>query len=159
MDTQLILGLLLTIAPIFELRVGLPIVLEYVITNSLPILPWFVLVVILNCLAILLAWFFLDFIHWELLRLKSYRKISKKYLDKIRKQGDRLEATMGKWIYVALVFFVAIPMTGTGAWTGGALTWMLGLDKKYSFIALSIGILIAGLIMLGFSLSVLGFVK
>lgn len=153
MDWQLIIGLLLSIAPITELRLGLPIVLEWTLTNSQPILPWFLLVIVVNCLGILLAWFFLDFVHWELLRIRKYRKWSKRYLDKIRKKGDFLEIKYGKLIYPAIVFFVTIPATGTGAWTGGALTWVLGLDRKHSFAALSLGILFAGIIMLIFSLS------
>jgi uncharacterized membrane protein len=159
MDTQIIIGLLLSLAPITELRLGLPVVVEWALSNGQPIFPWFLLVVVFNCLGVLLAWFFLDFIHWELLRIRAYRRWSKKYLDKVRKKGDYLEAKYGKWIFPAITLFVAIPATGTGAWTGGALTWVLGLDRKYSFIALSIGIFIAGLLMLAFSLSFLGLIK
>ena len=44
----------------------------------------------------------------------------------------------------ALMIFVAIPLPMTGAWTGCAIAFLLGLDTKRSFLAISAGVLIAG---------------
>ena len=49
---------------------------------------------------------------------------------------------------MALVLFVAVPLPGTGAWTGCLLSWLLDLDRKKSILAISIGVLIAGLFIL-----------
>lgn len=50
----------------------------------------------------------------------------------------------GVW---GLLLFVAIPLPGTGAWTGSLLASLLHLDKKKSFGVIAIGVFIAGLII------------
>jgi len=55
------------------------------------------------------------------------------------------------------MFFVAVPLPGTGAWTGTMVAWIIGLDRFKSFIAISAGIIIAGLFVLLFSLGLFGF--
>ena len=50
METQILIGLLLTMLPVFELRGGLPIIVEYVVRNGLSIWPYFLIVLILNIL-------------------------------------------------------------------------------------------------------------
>lgn len=55
---------------------------------------------------------------------------------------------INKFGYPGLVLFVAIPLPGTGAYGGTGASWVLGLDKKKSFIAILCGALIsAGIIM------------
>ena len=48
----------------------------------------------------------------------------------------------------------AIPLPGTGGWTGALLASLLHLDKKKSFFVISLGVFIAGLIMTVLSLVV-----
>ena len=50
--------------------------------------------------------------------------------------------------YFALFLFVAIPVPGTGAWTGTLAASILNLDFKKTMIAILAGVLVAGLIML-----------
>ena len=53
------------------------------------------------------------------------------------------------------MLFVAVPLPGSGAWTGCLLAVLLGLDKKKSFLAALAGVFIAGIIMLIFSYGIL----
>ena len=62
---------------------------------------------------------------------------------KTLKKRDKIDK-FGIW---GLLFFVAIPLPGTGAWTGSLLAALLGLDKKKSFGVICIGVFIAGLII------------
>lgn len=62
---------------------------------------------------------------------------------KTLKKRDKIDK-YGIW---GLLFFVAIPLPGTGAWTGSLLAALLGLDKKKSFGVICIGVFIAGLII------------
>lgn len=48
---------------------------------------------------------------------------------------------------MALLLFVGIPLPGTGAWTGTLAASMLNLNFKKSTIAVSLGVLLAGIIM------------
>ena len=58
--------------------------------------------------------------------------------------------------YYGLFLFVAIPLPTTGAWTGSLIAALLGLDKKKSWLAASLGVIAAGLIMLVVSFGILG---
>lgn len=159
MSTQIFLGFLLTILPVFELRAGLPLVIEYATRNNLSIWPYFLVVVILNILTILLAFMFLDVLHKIFMRIKLYRKFINKILIRTQKKAKKLEKRMDKIGYLALMLFVAIPLPGTGAWTGALVAWIMGLDRKYSIIAIAAGVIIAGLIVLSLSLGFLFFAR
>ena len=154
MDTQILIGFLLTMSPVFELRAGLPIVIEYVVRNNLPVLPYFLFVLALNILVIFLIFMFFDFMHESLMNWKWYRSVIGRVLSKIQKKVDRVGAQMNKWGYFALMLFVAVPVPGSGAWTGTLVAWVMGLDRLRSFAAIAIGVIIAGLIVLLFSLGI-----
>lgn len=154
---QLALGLIVTLLPITELRVGLPIVLEYAIRNNLSIPFWFSIVIILNILVIFLVFFFLDFFHERLLKFKFYKKKFEKCLKRIQKKIDKVENKTNNLGYFVLALFVAVPLPGTGAWTGVLIAWVLGLERLKSIIAISVGVLIAGTLILFATLGMLGF--
>lgn len=68
--------------------------------------------------------------------------------DKTLKKRDKIDK-YGIW---GLLLFVAIPLPGTGGWTGALLASLLHLDKKKSFGVICIGVFIAGLIITVLSL-------
>ena len=69
-------------------------------------------------------------------------------LDKGERGGDKLRATAGsQGIFLALLLFVGIPLPGTGAWTGTLAASFLYLGFKTSIIAVTLGVLLAGIIM------------
>ena len=147
MNKQLLIGLLLTILPISELRGGLPVVISYALQNGLKIWPLFLLVILLNILIIFFIYFFLDFLHDKLLKIKAYRKIIEKPLARLRKKAKRFEKKK-QGEFFGLFLLVAIPLPGTGAWTGCLISWVLGINRKKSILAISLGVLVAGLIIL-----------
>ncbi len=66
------------------------------------------------------------------------------------KKKDKIDK-YGIW---GLLIFVAIPLPGTGGWTGALLASLLHLDRKKSFGIIAIGVFIAGLIITILSLIV-----
>jgi uncharacterized membrane protein len=154
MDIQILIGLLLTILPIFELRGGLPIIIEYLVKNNLSIWPYFLLVLVLNISIIFLIFMFLDFLHERFMGLKWYKKAIGKILNKIQKKANKVKIKMNKWGYLALMLFVAIPLPGSGVWTGTLVAWIIGLNRLKSFFAISAGAIIAGLLVLLLSLGI-----
>ena len=154
MDSQILIGLLLTVLPVFELRGGLPVIVEYTTRNGISIWPYFFIVLILNILVIFLIFIFFDFVHEALMRVRWYRVAVGRVLKRLQKKVDKIEIKMDDWGYFALMFFVAIPLPGTGAWTGVIAAWVLGLDRLKSFIAIALGVIVAGLLVLIFSLGV-----
>lgn len=153
-EKQLWLGLLLTILPISELRLGLPVVVDYAIKNDINIFLLFLLVILLNILIIFVIYFFLDFIHDKLLHLKLYRKVISVPLERFRKKAKRFEEKK-RGEFLGLFLLVALPIPGTGAWTGTLISWILGINRKKSLLAISLGVLAAGIIVLFGSLGLL----
>ena len=157
MDVQILIGLLLTVFPLIELRGGLPVIVEYTVRNGISVWPYFLIVLILNVLLILLIFMFFDFFHEIFMRMKWYRSLVGRALRRVQKNVDRLKVRMDKWGYLALMLFVAVPLPGTGAWTGTIVAWIMGLNRLKSFVAIAAGVIIAGLIILLFSLGLFGF--
>lgn len=88
----------------------------------------------------------------------------KKYIGKFftfclvkgEKGGKKLQQKAGRGLFIALLLFVAIPIPGTGAWTGTLAASMLDMDFKSSILAVMCGVLIAGIIMGIASMGVFG---
>ena len=152
MDIQILIGFLLTVSPVFELRGGLPIIVEYAVRNGVSVWPYFLMVLVLNILVIFLLFLFLDYLHETFMKTKWYSAVIGRILKRLQRKVGKVESRMHKWGYFALMFFVAIPFPGTGAWSGTMVAWALGLDRLKSFIAIATGIVIAGLFVLLFSL-------
>ncbi|MFA7707936.1 MAG: small multi-drug export protein [Candidatus Pacearchaeota archaeon] len=154
MDFKIIYSLILTILPISELRGGLPLAIIYAIENNIPIIFIFSLVILLNILVIFFIFYFLDNIHKAFMKFKIYNKFYNKYIEKFQKKVDKFEKKYSNLGFLALVLFVAVPLPVTGAWSGCLVSWILELDRKKSILAISLGVFIAGIIIL---LGTLGF--
>ncbi|MBQ7801689.1 MAG: small multi-drug export protein [Oscillospiraceae bacterium] len=69
-------------------------------------------------------------------------------LEKGEKGGQKLVATAGRGgLFVALMLFVGIPLPGTGAWTGTLAASFLNMGIKSTALSVSLGVVIAGIIM------------
>ena len=62
-------------------------------------------------------------------------------------------------IFWALMLFVAIPLPGTGAWTGSLVAALFNLPRRSSFLAVTLGVLMSGVIMCLASYGVVGFLN
>ena len=60
---------------------------------------------------------------------------------------EKHKGTIERYSYWGVVIFVALPLPGTGAWTGTLIASVLGLEPKKSFLAATLGVLIATAIM------------
>lgn len=56
-----------------------------------------------------------------------------------------------KYGFIGLAIFVAIPLPGTGAYSGTAASWLLHMEPKRAFLAVSLGVVSAFLIVWGAS--------
>ncbi len=148
MDLRLIYSIILSMLPIVELRGGLPLAIIYANEHGIPILSVFLLIVAANILVIFLIFYFFDHIHHLLLKNKFYNKFFESYIGRVRKKTEKFEKKYSTMGFLALTIFVAIPLPGTGAWTGCVISWLLGLDRKKSILGIALGVIIAGILML-----------
>ena len=69
-------------------------------------------------------------------------------LEKGHQGGEKLMARTGRGgLFVALMLFVGIPLPGTGAWTGTLAASLLDMGFRATVGAVSLGVVIAGIIM------------
>lgn len=130
-----------SLLPISELRGGIPIALH----NGLSIWLAYIICVCANLLVIPLTYFFLDHLHKIFMDVKLYRKLFNSYVEKKRTSLEKYIGT--KWEFIALAFFVGVPLPVTGAYTGTLLAWFFKLPRKKAYKAITLGVLIAGLIV------------
>lgn len=156
MSLKLLYALIATILPGIELRGGMPLAIIYARESGVDLGLIFFLVVLLNILLIFFVFYFLDEIHCVLTNFKFYRRISKNYFNKIRNKTDKFEKRHNKLGFLALVLFVSIPLPGTGVWSGGLLSWLIGLDRRKSVLSMSLGVLISGTLVLIGTLGFMG---
>jgi len=138
---ELLYGIILSILPISELRLGIPVAMG----SNTPLGIIFLVCVIANILIIPIIFLFLDFLHEKFLRIKIYEKLFSKLIIKTRKKMEKHVGT--KWEMPALFLLVAIPLPGTGAYTGVLAAWLFNLRRRKAFMAISLGVLLAGILV------------
>ena len=134
-----------SMVPLIELRGAIPIALGM----DLPAIPSIVVCVIGNMLPVPVIYFFArKFLVWGLDK-PLISKVCRFFHDKGEKAGRKLTSgRTGKYgLLVALMLFVGIPLPGTGAWTGTLGASFLDMGGKETAISVSLGVVIAGIIM------------
>jgi len=64
-----------------------------------------------------------------------------------------------KYGLLALALFVAIPIPGSGSWSGSLASFIFGIPKKKAFAFIAIGVVTAGIIVASITTGVLGFLN
>jgi len=137
--------LVVSAMPLSELRGGIPLALYLGFSP----LESYILGVVGNLIPVPFILLLLDKI--KNIKIKF---ISKAYLE-ITKRVEKKRELIERYGYVGLTLFVAVPLPVTGAWTGSLLAFLLGLNKLKSFLAISVGVSLAGIIVTLTSLGVL----
>ena len=141
----------LSMVPIFELR-GSVIVSQ---GFGLPIVASFIVCIIGNVIPVPIIYFFAR----KVLEWGADKPVIGKFftfcLEKGKQGGDKLQEKAGRGLFLALLLFVGIPLPGTGAWTGTLAASILDMDIKDTMLAVFLGLILAGIIMM--TLSYLGF--
>jgi len=147
MDKLFILALILSAMPISELRGGMPFAIAYALKNNISLYFVFCAVVLMNLLGMLVSFFILDHLHKKLMKIPRYQRFFEKRVSKLRNKTEKIRKSYSSLGFIALTAFVAVPIPGTGAWTGSFIAWILGLNRKKSLISISLGVIIAGIIV------------
>ena len=136
-----LLTFLISMVPVIELRGAIPIGLY---AFELDVVP----VVILSILGNILPVPFLIVFGGKVLRwLAGFEKLGKPFRWILR-LGEKKVAKMHKTLFWGLFLFVAVPLPGTGAWTGSLIAITLGQKLRNSFAPIALGVLGAGTIIL-----------
>ncbi|MBQ8801034.1 MAG: small multi-drug export protein [Clostridium sp.] len=136
-----IFTMLVSMLPIIELRGGLP----FGVALGLPYYLAFPFAVIGNLIP---APFIIVYIRRVFVLLRKYIPRLNSLVDKLETKAHLKGEQMQKYERFGLWLFVAIPLPGTGAWTGSLAAAFLGMRLKYAMPAVVLGVLTAGTIML-----------
>lgn len=142
---------LCSMVPIIELRgaipmgaaLDIPFYINYIVSvvgNMIPV-PFILL-------------FIRHILHW----MKKVPKLDKIAIW-IENKAEKNKAKVLKYATFGLYVFVALPLPGTGAWTGALVAAMLDMRMKRSIPAILLGVMTAGVIMSLASYGAIGFLK
>ena len=129
--------IVITFVPGVELRGAIPLAIT---VYKMSPLAAFLIITFVNILIIPVV-----FLLWDL-ALFLARKI--KFIDTYLKKLDaRSRSVIEKYGFWGLTLFVAVPLPGTGAYTGAFIAEIFGMEKKKAFWATALGVLIAGIVV------------
>lgn len=137
---SILMTLLISMVPVLELRAAIPagviagldipvVVAAAIIGNLIPI-PFIIV-------------FIRKIFKWMQTKSEKLAALVKRLEDK----ADRKKDKVLKYEFWGLMFFVAIPLPGTGAWTGALIAAMLDMQLKRAFPAIAVGVVIAAVIV------------
>ena len=132
--------ILLSMAPISELRGGIPVAHALGMSAAAA----FFIAVAANIAVAPLLFIFLDYFHKHFMKISLYARLFNHSINRVRR---RAEEKIKKWEYLGLVLLVAVPLPITGAYTGTLAAWFFEMDRKKSIIAIASGVVIAGIIV------------
>ncbi len=125
--------------PIIELRGAIPLGTGF----GMGIVETYIISVIGNILPVPIILLFVKVVLDWMKKVKFLSKIALWVEAKAEKNKGKIE----KYAYVGLFLFVAIPLPGTGAWTGSLIAALMKMKFWKSFLFVALGVLTAGLIM------------
>ena len=143
-----IIVFLVSMVPLIELRGAIP----YAIVYGLPVLQSYIIAIIGNMIPVP---FIIGFARRVLIVLRrKYRSLNSIIL-RIQNRAKDKGQIIRDYEMAGLVILVAIPLPGTGAWTGALAAALMKLDMKYAVISIAAGVLIAALIVMGITYGVI----
>ena len=150
-----LIAFFISMVPIVELRGAM----VYAVGHELPYLPALAVCVLGNMLPVPFIYFFA--------RKVLVWGADKKYIDKVfswflikgERAGRKLVKATGRGgLFMALLLFVGIPLPGTGAWTGALGASFLNMGFRSTVASVSLGVILAGIIMAVLSTGVFAFI-
>ncbi len=141
--------LLIAMIPIAELRAALPIALG---AYHLPLVEAFLLCMVGNMLPVLFILWWIEPVSRWLRRWKIFDNFFNWLFARTRRKFYNAHQ---KWGNVGLMIFVGIPLPLTGAWSGALAAWLFGIKYKIALFYITLGVIIAGVIVSLISLGVI----
>lgn len=137
---NVIMTAFISMVPVVELRGAIPAG----VANGLPVTTAMIAAVVGNLIPVpIIVLFVRKVFAW--MRETSVRldSIVARFESKASSKSELVE----KYEFFGLILLVAVPLPGTGAWTGALVAAMMEMRLKTCFPAIVIGVLIAGVIV------------
>ena len=131
---------LVSMLPVVELRGGIP----FGVARGLPVWLAYLAAVVGNVIpAPVIVVYIRRIFLWIRRRLPWLNNV----IDKLERKAHLKGRKVSKYKYLGLMIFVAIPLPGTGAWTGAMAAAFLDMPLRKALPSITAGILVAGIII------------
>ena len=138
MAGEFTLTMLVSMIPVVELRGGIP----FGVAAGLPVWAAFLAAVLGNLIPVpFIIVYIRRIFQWMRKRLPRLNRL----VDKLEKKAHLKGQKVTKYKYLGLMLFVAIPLPGTGAWTGSLAAAFLDMPLRKALPSVILGVLIAGM--------------
>jgi uncharacterized membrane protein len=137
---KIIISMAVSMVPVIELRGGVPIAVGMGI--ELPVA--FIVCIIGNMIPVP---FILLFLRKILTIMEKWGGIFGKTARWLRERAEKKGKALERGLILGLIILVAVPLPGTGAWTGTLAASFLNMGIKSTALSVSLGVVIAGIIM------------
>ena len=142
----------LSMAPVVELRGGLP----YGIAQDLPYPVALVAAVLGNMVPVP---FIIVYIRRVFNALRKSSRRLRHLVERLEQRARLKSHVVNKYRYFGLFVLVAIPLPGTGAWTGALVAAFLNMRLKSAVPAIFLGVCFAAAIMTALTFGVAGYLE
>ena len=131
---------LVSMLPVVELRGGIP----FGVTAGLPVWAAFIAAVIGNLIPVpFIIVYIRRILQWMRERFPRLNSL----VDALERKAHLKGQKVTKYKYLGLIVLVAIPLPGTGAWTGSLAAAFLDMPLRKAIPSIIAGVLIAGLVI------------
>ena len=137
---KILLTMLISMVPVIELRGAVPVG----VAMGLPLLTAFFTSLVGNLFPVpFVILFSRSLFRW----LRCHVPVLSKWITRWENNAYRHKEKIEKYRLWGLFLFVAIPLPGTGAWTGSLLAALTDIRLRDAFPAIALGVLTAGCII------------
>ena len=144
---QVVLTVLISMVPVVELRGAIPAAIGLGLHPALA----FFAAVVGNLIPVpFIIIFIRKIFNW----MRKHMPRLNRLVDRLEEKGKSKKDAILKSEFWGIFAFVAIPLPGTGAWTGALIAAMLDMRLKRAFPAIAFGVLVAGIAVVAISLGV-----
>ena len=131
---------LLSMVPVLELRAAIP----FGVAHGLPLWASILISIVGNLVPVP---FIIIFIRTIFAWLRTKSGGLDRLVTRLEERAEKKSGVVERYAFWGLFVLVAIPLPGTGAWTGALVAAMLDLRVKRAFPAILLGVLAAGIIV------------
>lgn len=137
---ETLLTMLISMLPVVELRGGLPAG----VAMGLPIPVAFIASLVGNMIPVpFIILFVRPLFKWVRIHIPKLEG----FISRLEARAEAKSADVLRYQTWGLLIFVAIPLPGTGAWTGSLIAAMLDMRVKEAFPPIALGVVTAGIIV------------
>ncbi len=134
-----ILVFVLSMIPVIELRGAIPVGWGF----KLPL--WQTLMLSIGGNILIIPFIILLF-NRMLIVMRKFRPTAK-IANAIETRTQRKSEKVENWVFLGLMLFVAIPLSGTGAWTASMIAGLLQMKMRKAFLPIALGVIGAAVIV------------